>query len=567
MTQIVRFTTLCLFALLGSAVSLAADSPAAQRQPVFVYLYTRLDDHINWEYSEDRFKRILPLLERLEQAKPATKPSCLLLVSGASTEMFAQRDQATHILSSIKDATRRGLVEVGYDGENEPTHLVRPLPNFRNAKTPDDRWLARGEAFGWFLNEYKDRLRGDPDPSRPGGLKYTQQVFGEAATVFGVVTMELGSDAEAAHQIRQLNQTAILPGIPENDTWPARNLDGFGGSAQTFSELMSPQPDAAPEMYYLANYLRLSNMSRYGVRTVVASGGPEAFQALLKTLDRSKPHVIRVHLGNPLDYVKPDFNRGVINPLRWAYENPKRQRVMEASRLTPAETGAAYAKEAALLDWLANDFMSANPGSRFVSAADLKRMAQTATGTGISLNTLRDANKHLLSAWGTATNPPDFASAGGQYFSLADMFYLLSNALAGVQSSGQPPATIPLQFVYGPDQTPDVMGNAVGPVARREVVRIASDLAKRLNDTSWKPLPANRIPGLITVGNLKLNTTQFLRLMSEALDAPADAQLKTGIYWIFSPAMDVFPRSRARWEEGDMWTSKPAPLKLTAAAQ
>lgn len=564
MIQTVRFTTLGVLALGGALAGFAADATAAQRQPVLVYLYTRMDDHINWEFSEDRFKRVLPVLERIGKVRPEAKPSCLLLVSGASTEMLVERDGATKVLSSIKEARQRGLVEVGYDGENEPTHLVRPLPNFRNAKSPQDRWLARTEAYNWFLNEHKHRLNGEPDPSRPGGLKYMQQVFGEAATVFGVVTMELGSDPELAHQVRLMNQNAILPGIPENDTWPARNLDGFGGSVQNFSDMMSPGAEFAPELYYQSNYLRLSNMSRFGVRTVVASGGREAFEAMLKSLDRSKAHVIRVHFGNPLDYVKPDFNRGVINPLRYAYENPKRQRVMEASKLTAEETNAAYAKEAALLEWLATDFMAANPGSRFVSAAELKAMAQTATGTAIPIATLRTANKSFLQAW-TGTNPPDFAVGDGKYFSLADMFYLLSQALGGVKAVGNPPESIKLEFVYGPAETPDQMGNAVGSVSRDEVVRVASDLAAKLRDTTWRPVPANQLPAFVTAGNMKLNTAQFLRLMAEALDAPAGAQLKSKIYWTFSGAMDGFPRSRARWEEGDMWTSKPAPLSLKRA--
>ena len=568
MTQLFRRAFLSVLSLAGAGVCLAADAPASKQQPVFVYLYTRMDDHVNWEYSEDRFHRILPILERLRAAKPELAPSCLLLVSGASTEMLAQRDAATKVLTSIKEAKSKGWVEVGYDGENEPSHLVRPQPNFRSATTPDARWMARSDPYGWFLSDYKNRLTGEPDASRPGGLKYVQQVFGPAATVFGVVTMELGGDPEAANQIRALNQTAILPGLPEGDTWPARNLDGFGGSVLGFSNGMSPGPQFAPELYFQSGFLRLSNTSRSGVKSVPASGGPEAFQAVLKALDRSRPHVIRVQFGSPSDYVKPTFNHGVINPLRWAYENPKRQRVMEADRLAPEAINGAYEKETALLDWLANEFMPGNPGSRFVTAAELNRMAQTATGTEIPIGTLREASKTFVTQWkASGTFPPDFATASGKYFSLSDLFYLLANALSESERTGKLPQSVKLGLTQGTDSTPDDLSRATGTFARADIVKTASTLVKALNDTQWKALPANRIPGYITVAGTRMYASQFLQLMAEALDAPAEAKLQLTFAWMFSPAMEGAPRNRPRWDDGGMWTSKPAPLIFSAAAQ
>ena len=240
--------TACLCVYLGLAVGYGADTPAKE-QPVYVYLYTRIDDHVNHELSEDRVKRTIANLDRIGRANPGVTPSCVFLVSGASSEMFQQRDDAAKYLTTLKEGVRRGVWEIGYDGENEPTHLVRPQPNFRGAKTGDDRWMARTQAFGWFLNEYKHRLTGEPDPSRPGGLKLTQQVMGPVVSVSGVVTMELGSDSEAANLIRQQAPGAILPGLPESDTWPARNLDGYWRVDRRI------QPDDEPGSQFCAGSL------------------------------------------------------------------------------------------------------------------------------------------------------------------------------------------------------------------------------------------------------------------------------------------------------------------------
>src|SRR5262249_54371571 len=163
-------------------------------------------------------------------------------------------------------------IEVGYDGSEEPTFVARPRPNFRFSKTPQQRWLARSEATEWFLTEYKQYLSGEPDPSRSGGLKKTQEIFGETASAAGV-SRELGGDSEAAHEIRRSNKKALLPGFPEGASFPARNLHGYGGSIAAVSSMLSPGPDFAPEVFFQDNFLRASDTSGPGIKVVFAHQG------------------------------------------------------------------------------------------------------------------------------------------------------------------------------------------------------------------------------------------------------------------------------------------------------
>ena len=56
---------------------------AEVRQPVYIYLYVRVTDHVNIGMSEDRLRHILPLVERYRQMRPEGHLTATLLFSGA----------------------------------------------------------------------------------------------------------------------------------------------------------------------------------------------------------------------------------------------------------------------------------------------------------------------------------------------------------------------------------------------------------------------------------------------------------------------------------------------------
>jgi len=111
----------------------------AARQPVFIYLYARMGDHVNIELTEDRIRRILPMLERYRKAHPDAHVSATILFSGAVSQALAERNAQTGIKDLVLDYARRGAIELGYDGTDEPTYQRRPVPVFAGAKSPADR--------------------------------------------------------------------------------------------------------------------------------------------------------------------------------------------------------------------------------------------------------------------------------------------------------------------------------------------------------------------------------------------------------------------------------------------
>ncbi len=575
MRRPVSWSVILILAVAGAWARGAAQAPSAQAgpagvtppasgppSPVYVSLFTSLDDHLNIEITEERLVRVLQMVETLGRRSPTSRPTCLVLFSGAVSDAFYERDAATHLLGRVKEGVKAGTLDAGYDGNQEPTFVMRPRPNFRGARTGEQRWLAREQAADWFLTEYKNPITGEPDPDRPGGLKRAAEVLGSLAYATGVA-QDIGGDSEVVHVLRRLGLDPVLQGVPENTTFSARLLAGFGGSALGTGRAMSPEPGFVPEMFWMDNVLRLSDTSGAPVKVFVANQGPEALQKILDGLDWSRPHVIRVQLAHPSIYLKPGFGGGRhTTPLEWAYDNPRAAHLGADGIQARDQIDAAYAREEAVLAWLTDAYFTANPGSRFVSLGELKRSARPAVGQSVGLETLRGAAAAFLDEWTAIGNyPPGSARSGDQDFSIADMFQMLATALARRAAGGADEGPVTLRHVYGPLETTDETGPAGKVVRVRDVVTAAATLAPALSRDTWKPLPDNAVPTWVDVGNIRVNSAEFLRLMAEALlAAEPDTELTTRISYMSTPVAESFPKSRKRSELGPLWTLKPARL-------
>ncbi|MFB3827548.1 MAG: hypothetical protein ACE15B_12315 [Bryobacteraceae bacterium] len=544
--------------LLLAAMAAAGQSAPFSPRPVYVFLFMRVDDHINVNMEESRWQAAVDLVKRTRKQFPDSGASLLMQFTGATALECSLRD-AGRVALRLRDLAGRQVIELGYDGSDEPAYLARPMPNFRGATTSQQRWLARLQPAEWFLTEYKDLRTGEPDPERPGGLKFVRELFGPLASITGFITMELGGDSEFVHIIRRMNPDALLPGIPEPGTWPARNLNGFGGSAAGVGRAASPAPDCAPELFWQDHYLRLSDNSGAPVRVVRADEGPEALKELLGKLDRSRPHVIKVVLEHHGIYVRPEADGG-LGPARYAYDHPKTPSLDPPHLRPQPEVDAAHARQEALLKWLGQDFFPANPGSRFVTARELKAWTAPSHGFDVPHDELRAAAAAMMAEWRSDPHPPDYARSGKRYFSLADMFQMLATSLAGRRQAGSPPASVRLNAVYGPLEMTSDPGSQVGELAAASIERECARIAPDLNDGAWRPVPRNAVPGFVTVDGVRLNASQFLRLMAQAFLEPRTSSLKVTISSMFSSAGFVYPRTRPMREEGAMWTLKPAPL-------
>src|SRR5579863_4219636 len=114
--------------LLLAAGGLLAAGLTSDPQPVFIVLYTRFYDHAHRFPNNERVQRLLPLLEKLRAKYPNSGISSLFEFSGSMSQVFLEQNEGMHLVDQIKDASKRGLIDIGYTGEDEPSYLYRPKP-------------------------------------------------------------------------------------------------------------------------------------------------------------------------------------------------------------------------------------------------------------------------------------------------------------------------------------------------------------------------------------------------------------------------------------------------------
>ncbi len=550
------------------------DEMAGPRMPVQLYLMARITDQVNIDITEDRLHRILAMLDRYHQAHPERGITATILFSGAVSQALADRNSQTHIVDLVKDFARRGVIEVGYDGTDEPTYSTRPLVEFKE-NTPDGRWLARTTAAEKLLTEARDPITGALEPGKTGGLKKMQEVFGDAACITGIGLSvpalprsmpDVGSDSEAVHQISRYNTGAIMFGLPDENPLHSAMYREW---TVAFSENWSANPLAPPDLFWQDGVLRTSESVGVDNELFGASNGPAAFSYVIRMLNRSHVRVIHIELGSERNYLTKAFTGDfVYPPTRYAYAHPDHPQLPAEALVGKSAVDAAFAREDELIAWLIDDFLPDHHRSYFVSSTGLKGMTPPAWGYDLSVNALRSAVDQLVKKWGDSPTPPKYLNVQDHYLSLAETFQVMADALAEQSHTGKLPQTVRVAQVHGPLEVAVDLTPVLGEVTVASVGQISAGLVTKLHDDTWTAVPNNVIPIRVKIDSLDLNPAQFLRLMAEALVAPSpDTKLKVKATNMFSSQNILGMRTRSARDMGVAWTYKPAPLDIASAPQ
>jgi len=380
--------------------------------------------------------------------------------------------------------------------------------------------------------------------------------------VTGIFT-EVGGDTETLQALRPYNSLAVMRGIAAVN--PAQFV-GFREASRRFGALMAPIPEAAPEIFWQDYVLRMSEA--YGpIHPVKAQDGVEAVKGVLDTAPRQTIQVVRVELGGVEKYLQPAFAKTAPNaPLKYAYDHQADPKLPADALRPAAETEAAWTKEDTVMQWLAEVYLPANAGSRFVADGDLLKMVGPPAGFDIATGDLRSALTEMLAKWGNDTYPFSYIRVNGRYLSLAELFQVLTDELAEFHRTGKLPETVKTVKVYGPIRLVTGHGPNIGEVTVGELARTCADLAGPLHDDSSTELPKNAIPPLLKINGMDLNPAQVLRLMAQAVVNPApDTSLRVRMTYMLAEAGGVFPKSRDLIDDGFVWTIKPAPLMAASS--
>jgi hypothetical protein len=573
-----RFCAL-LFALLivlpGDLAAQSSSPASSSAPPVLIYLRMKAVDPVNIEMTEDRIRRTLRMLDSLNSEFPSANIKATIFVNGAVSDELAQRNSKTGVQDLLLDSARKGLIEIGYDGEQEPRSDAQPLMDYRDVGTPKEDYLARVAVLQRILTEGRDPITGKPLPEADGGLKRMQQVFGEATSIRGTqaFTRDLGvgaapdwgSDAELVQQIRLMNTRATMAGVLDDVPHFDFMYDDWVGP---FSKNLSDSADASPDVYWQENRLRISERSDKSSQVVEASPGADAIKDYFDKLDRSKIRLVQINIGADNNYLQDRYRDKDDSPLypptHYAATHPNAPNLPKDALVGEADVDAGFQKEMDALKWVLSDFVAKNPGSQVVSNKDLLNMTAPCFGYRLATDSLRNAIAQLDKSWGDSPIPPKYVNVDGHYLSLAQTFEVLADALVLRRRTGKLPDSVEVRDVYGPVDMPDGTGAAAGEVSASTVSLAAVYILPSLYEDNWNPIPRNIVPGNVNVGNITVNAAQYMHLMMKALlsdDLEAKLPITpAGMVW--APVAMTF-KTRPAADMGTIWTIKPAPIEIS----
>src|ERR1017187_9050282 len=101
------YSALTLLGLVSGVRLAGADT----RQPVYIYLYARVTDHVNIAMSEDRLRHILPLVERYRKMRPEAHVSATVLFSGAVSAGLQELNAKLNFWVFLKNYTHGGVMK------------------------------------------------------------------------------------------------------------------------------------------------------------------------------------------------------------------------------------------------------------------------------------------------------------------------------------------------------------------------------------------------------------------------------------------------------------------------
>ncbi|RME81757.1 MAG: hypothetical protein D6775_12765, partial [Caldilineae bacterium] len=558
-----------------------ADSGAtASEQPLYFFLFTHTEDPFNYELSEERYVRFVPEVEERAATHPDAHLTWTIMFQGSDAQVVADRNPQTGVVDLLRAANQAGVVEFGYHAHHDPTYLNRPQTGFSN----DSSWEELVNGMVDWLGCVKDVTRGGCIAPTGGGISAVLDNFGPVQAVSGAF---LQSDVAYEGGPTSYAVTKFLPdrlvgfGYPDHGPFAS---DQKRAAVAALMERLTPTTETSSTVFWADNVIKMTGGSPIdGTRGIDPLRGPRYAQGMLAGLDRSRPNVVLTGLASKYLYTKQLPQN---SPTIYGYAHPDSPQLPPELLNSPAEKERFYQQSLDTLDYLLDEVLPANPGSRFIDSADLVQMVAPPPYWSLSPGQIAALAHWALANW--TDRPPDWVSDGTDYYSLRDLFTLLVLALAqgDVRASGE---KISLPTAYGPLEAADAAGEIT--LSRQAIVALATQLAPDFApEPGWQVTPRAMIQpvyataaGRITaaqlsygmaavyaadyagtpVASVTLPATQAMPVTYDLLRQIGCLATCTGTAWSFKPARLQAPPSSSTPPATSTPTSTPLPTSTS----
>lgn len=396
--------------------------------PTYLFLFTHTEDHVNHELSEERYTRIGPMLENLQDAYPDEDITWTIEFQGADAKTVADRDGSTGVATYLRALADRGLVEFGYHAHHDPTYLNRPQKGLDERSSWDEVYDA---ILSWVSCE-KDPLKGGCVAATGGGAMAVAENFGPVQIVTGVGT------GEGAQIERSAGAAAIRSRVPDRmvgfgfpDHGATLRDTGYTDARDALMRLLTPADDTTSTVFWMDNSIRINDgVPLEGVSSLTLREGVKSVQSELAELDDGHVNVINTGIADKFLYATPRSS-----PTVWAYAHPDDPELSGKMLLSEEERERGYVQTEQALSYLLGTYLADRPEtSGFVSADQVAKLVTSEDYWTVDDAELQAISASIVRNWDD--RPPTYAYDGRDYYSLADSFGLLVSALGGRDGDG-----------------------------------------------------------------------------------------------------------------------------------
>jgi hypothetical protein len=386
--------------------------------PVYFYLFTHTEDHINHELSEDRYWRIGEMLEDAVKENPDMPLTWTIEFQGADAQTLLERNEKTGVVDYVNELQENGLVEPGYHAHHDPTYMERP----QNDLKVDSSFEEVYEAISTWVTCEKDPLVGGCVSKEGGGIQAIKEAFGAPQVVTGVGTIgEVLIERSAGSKAINEELPDRLLGFGFADHGASTKIPGYAENREAFMNLMAPNNDTSSGAFWMDNAVRINDgIPLQELGTINLLDGPKDAEKDLALIERTRPEIMNVIVAS-----KYIYTRTGTSPTKWAYAHSDDPELPKDQQNSENDIKKNYILIAEAFD-LVVDFVKGE-GGEFVSSQELVDLYTSKDYWEVDDEELLNMTIWFLNEWDGA--PPAWVYDGSDYYSLSDYFYFLYGSL------------------------------------------------------------------------------------------------------------------------------------------
>lgn len=468
--------------------------------PIYVFLFTHTEDHINHELAEERYLRLAPMLEELADENPEAHLIWTLEFQGADARTVAERNPETRIVDMLREHARNGLIRFGYHAHHDPTYVNRPQNDLDETST----WEEVEEAIDDWVSCAKDPYIGGCIAETGGGITAIEEHFGPVELVTGVsVGRGLGHyETRGAHHAIARYLPNRLLGFCFPDHGPTDRYPDYEEEIGALMDRLSPSIDTSRTVFWMDDAIRINDGDpANGLSFGAIHSNMRRLRGTVESIDHSRPHVFNAMIGSKYIYTVTGTS-----PTIWAYSHPDEPELPPEMINDRRVIEENYENTRTALTYFIDEVFASNPGSRFIGPDELIELVAPSDYWELTDDQLDVIARWVILSW--SEGPPPFVSDGVDFYSLRDATGLLARAL-----SLDFPDQLSLELFHGPLTEETGAGECSLPAS--EIMEVATELAAQLEpDAEWQETPRNILPSSFDTSAGPLNAAQLLYAMA-----------------------------------------------------